>query len=117
MCACTLFVNVCVCVCVYPLLGFSTVANVVYDDAEKRFTCTSIGPATIVTWRRNCIALPNSANFLQAQTVTSTLTATYSNTLTIGSGVTDRDGVYTCTVTNIRGLNSRSAGLGGKMEV
>ena len=63
------------------------------------------------------MALPNSANFTQAQTVTSTLTATYSNTLTIGSEVSDRDGVYTCAVTNIRGFNSEAAGLGGKMEL
>ena len=109
----------CICIICFVLLllGSPTVTNVVYSDAEKRFTCTSAGPATAVTWRRNCVALPNSADFTQAQEVTSTLTAIYSNTLTIGSGVTDRDGVYTCAVTNIRGFISRSAGLGGKMEV
>ena len=101
---------------VFLLLGSPTVTNVVYDDAE-RFICSSTGPATTVTWRRNCMALPNSADFLQAQTVTTTLTATYSNTLTIGSEVTDRDGVYTCAVTNIRGFNSGAAGLGGRMKV
>ena len=78
-------------------------------------TCTSTGgPATHVTWRRNCAILPNNATFQQTQLVTQTQTATYQNTLVIDNAVTERDGVYTCSVTNARGYSKDAAGVGGK---
>ena len=35
--------------------------------------------------------------------------------LVIDSAVTDRDGVYTCSVTNTRGYDSDVTGIGGKV--
>ena len=75
---------------------------------------SSGGPATTVTWRRNCVVLPNNATYQQTQTVDVTQTTTYQNVLVIDSTVTDRDGVYTCSVTNTRGYDSRVTGMGGK---
>ncbi len=77
-------------------------------------TCTSSGgPATSVTWRRNCAVLPNNAMYQQTQTVTQTQTTTYQNRLEIDSAVTDTDGVYTCSVTNTRGYDNGATGIGG----
>ena len=78
-------------------------------------TCTSTdGPATHVTWRRNCAVLPNNATFQQSQLVTQTQTATYQNTLMVDDAVSERDGVYTCSVTNARGYSNDATGVGGK---
>ena len=78
-------------------------------------TCISSGgPATHITWRRNCAILPNNAMFQQSQLVTQTQTATYQNTLAIDSAVSERDGVYTCSVTNARGYSNGATGVGGK---
>ena len=83
---------------------------------SRTLTCTSTGgPATSVVWRQNCIILQavNDTNYVQNQTVTSTLTATYENTLEINN-TTGSDGVYTCSVSNSRGYDSSSVGLGSK---
>ena len=81
-------------------------------------TCMSSGgPATSVTWRRNCAVLPNNATYQQTQTVDVTQTATYRNMLVIDSAVTDTDGVYTCSVTNTRGYDSAVTGMGGKVPL
>ena len=59
--------------------------------------------------------LPNNEMYQQTQVVTQTQTATYQNTLMINSAVTDRDGVYTCSVTNARGYDNGVTGVGGKV--
>ena len=76
---------------------------------------SSGGPATTVTWRRNCAVLSNNATYQQTQTVIQTQTATYRNKLVIASTVTDHSGVYTCSVTNTRGYSSGVTGMGGKV--
>ena len=97
--------------------GVPTVSSVSSDGANN-LTCTSSsGPATSVTWRRNCAVLPNNNMYQQIQAVTQTQTATYQNTLMIDSAVTDRDGVYTCSVTNTRGYDNGVVGMGGKVLV
>ena len=53
--------------------------------------------------------------YQQTQAVTQTQIATYQNTLVIDSSVTERDGVYTCSVTNARGYNDGVVGMGGKL--
>ena len=84
----------------------------------QNLTCTSSGgPATHVTWRRNCVVLPNNAMYLQSQLVTQTQSATYQNSLVISDAVTERDGVYTCSVSNARGYSNGATGLGGKGDV
>ena len=94
-------------------LGVPTVSSV--STSGLSINCTSSGgPATTVTWRRNCAVLPNNATYQQTQTVIQTQTATYRNTLVIDSAVTDRSGVYTCSVTNARGYSSGIIGMGGK---
>ena len=94
--------------------GVPTVNSVSSDGLN--LTCTSSGgPATRVTWRRNCAILPNSAMYQQTQLVTQTQTATYQNTLVIDSAVADRDGVYTCSVTNARGYDNGVTGMGSKL--
>ena len=96
-------------------IGTPTVDSVSTDGLN--LTCTSSGgPATSVTWRRNCAVLPNNAMYRQTQTVTQTQTATYQNTLVIDSTVTDHDGVYTCSVTNDRGYSNGATGVGGKLQ-
>lgn len=86
----------------------------VYNSEDSTIMCTSSGgPATTVSWRKNCRRLPNISDYQQSQTVTSTITATYCSTLGINSGVVDEDDVYTCIVTNIRGSSSLSIGVGG----
>ena len=97
-------------------IGVPTVSSV--STSGLTLTCTSSsGPATVVTWRRNCAVLPNNAMYQQTQMVTQTQTATYQNTLVIDSAVVDRDGVYTCSVTNARGYDSGVTGVGGKLLV
>jgi hypothetical protein len=94
-------------------LGVPTVNDV--SASGLNVTCASSGgPATSVTWRRNCAVLPNNAMYQQTQTVIQTPTATYQNTLVIDSTVTDTDGVYTCSVTNTRGYSNGVIGMGGK---
>ena len=95
-------------------VGVPTVNSV--SASGLNLTCTSSGgPATSVTWRRNCAVLPNNAMYRQTQRVTQTQTAMYQNTLVIDSAVTDSDGVYTCSVTNARGYDSGVTGIGGKL--
>ena len=97
----------------YISTGVPTVNDV--STSGLSITCMSSGgPATTVTWRRNCAVLPNNATYQQTQTVTVTQTASYRNVLVIDSTVTDTDGVYTCSVTNTRGYNSGVIGMGGK---
>ena len=97
-------------------IGVPTVNSV--STSGLTLTCTSSnGPATVVTWRRNCAVLPNNAMYQQTQTVTQTQIATYQNMLAIDSAVVDRDGVYTCSVTNARGYDSGVIGVGGKLLV
>ena len=86
-----------------------------FSSNTRTLTCTSTGgPATTVVWRQNCIILQqNDTNYVQNQTVTSTLTATYENTLEINN-YTFTDGVYTCSVINSRGYDSSSVGVGSK---
>ena len=59
--------------------------------------------------------LPDDNMYQQTQAVTQTQTATYQNTLVIDSSVTERDGVYTCSVTNARGYDNGAVGMGGKV--
>ena len=81
----------------------------------QNLTCISSGgPATRVRWRRNCVVLPNNATYLQSQLVTQTESATYQNSLVISDAVTERDGVYTRSVSNARGYSNGATGVGGK---
>ena len=103
--------------CMYlsTYVGVPTVSSVT-SDGVNNLTCTSSGgPATSVTWRRNCAVLSNNNMYQQTQVVTQTQTATYQNTLVIDSSVTERDGVYTCSVTNARGYDNGVVGMGGKV--
>ena len=98
---------------VFSYLGVPRVTDMTTNGLN--LTCTSTGgPATRVTWRRNCVVLSNNAMFQQSQLVTQTQTATYQNILVIDSAVTERDGVYTCSVTNARGYSNDATGVGGK---
>ena len=85
---------------------------------NRTLTCTSTGgPATTVVWRQNCIILQqNNANYVQNQVVTNTLTANYENTLETDIN-TISNGVYTCSVGNIRGYDSSSVGVGSKFKL
>ena len=98
-------------------LGSPTISDVTLSGDSKTLTCTSTGgPATTVVWRQNCIILQqNDTNYVRNQVVTSTLTATYDNTLEINNA-TGSDGVYTCSVSNSRGYDSSSVGMGSKFK-
>ena len=77
-------------------LVFSLISALTADPPVFTLTCVSTGgPATTVTWTQDGAV----ATGITSQTVTSTLTATYVNTLT----VTGREpGSYTCSVANAR---------------
>ena len=100
----------------YYFTGSPTISGVTLSNDSKTLTCTSTGgPATTVVWRQNCIILQkNDTNYMQNQTVISTLTATYENTLVSSSA--NSDGVYTCSVSNSRGYGSSSVGVGSKFN-
>ena len=70
------------------------------------FICTSSGgPATTVTWTRDCELVPNDVNHLQSQTLLDGETGMYQNVLT----VTGPDyGAYECIVTNSKGSAAAS---------
>ena len=90
--------------------GSPSISGVTFDSDSKTLTCTSSGgPATTVTWRRNCLAL---SDFVQNQVVTNTELATYENTLMLNGA--NIDGVYTCSVKNNRGYSNFATGIGSK---
>ncbi len=71
-------------------------------------TCTTIGgPPTVVVWRHNCRVVTGGT---QIQTVVDTSTAQYQTILTLASV---ENGVYSCTVENIRGRASMTLTIGG----
>ena len=92
--------------------GMPVVTSVTWDGQQTLSCNSSGGPATYVTWRRNCAVLPNNDTYLQTRTVTQGQTATYNNTLVIDPA--PPSGVYTCSVTNIRGYSNGAVGVGGK---
>ena len=64
-------------------------------------TCTSIGgPATTVTWTRDTSVLTNSNEYSLSQMVLDSVTATYSNQLTVTGRLPDR---YQCNIGNGEG--------------
>ena len=89
----------------FAFAGSPTINGVTLSGDSKTLTCTSTGgPATTVVWRQNCIIIQqNDTNYVQNQVVTSTLTATYENTLEITNS-TISNGVYTCSVGNSRAM-------------
>ena len=56
---------------------------------------------------------PDNPNYQQSQTLTEQQSASYENTLMIANSVTDIDGVYTCSVSNVMGYSSGAIGMGG----
>ena len=89
-------------------IGSPSISDMNFDSGNQTLTCTSSGgPATTVTWRRNCLVVQNS---VQNQLVTSTTSATYENTLILNGA--NIDGVYTCSVKNSRGYSSFITGVG-----
>ena len=88
--------------------------NSVTWDGHQTLTCISSGgPPTQVVWRKNCAVLPNNDTSSQNRVVTDAQRATYNNTLVIPSD----NGVYTCSVTNIRGYSNGVVGVGGKCDM
>ena len=77
-------------------------------------TCVSGGgPATTVTWRKNCSPLTiDGSVYSQTQTV-DTGTTSYTTALTISPSVTGIDGVYSCEIKNRRGRDTMAVGVGG----
>ena len=99
-------------------VGYSSVSSCTYNSSTRTITCSSRGgPARTVTWRRNCVITPNSLDYQYNVRVISTQTPTYEVALTLGSGVSDVDGVYTCSVLNERGFTSVALGIGGILHM
>ena len=97
-------------------LGSPTInTEIVFDRAGLSLTCTSTGgPASGVVWTRNRQSIGSS--YTQTQTITNTMESTYDNVLW-ANDVSDLVGEFTCTVTNDRGMDSRSIMLNGKYIV
>ena len=71
------------------------------SPVQFSLTCTSTGgPATSVTWTRDGVNVIYDSDHVLTRTVENTMTAQYSNTLTV-TGV--ESGSYLCIVSNIRG--------------
>ena len=86
-------------------LQFSLQTTLTADPPVFTLTCVSTGgPATTVTWTRDGAA----ATGVASQNVTSTLAATYVNTLTVTGRL---PGNYTCSVTNARTAPPATASL------
>ena len=97
----------------FTYTGYPGISGMTFDSVSRTLTCTSSGgPATAVTWRRNCLVLQNSSDFVQNQVVTKTALATYENTLRVNGA--NIDGVYTCSVKNSRGYSNFTTGIGSK---
>ena len=86
-------------------LVFSLVSALTANPPVFTLTCVSTGgPATTVTWTRDGAAATGAAS----QNVTSTLTATYVNTLTVTGRL---PGSYQCSVANVRTAPPATASL------
>ena len=86
-------------------LVFSLISALTADPPVFALTCVSTGgPAKTVTWTRGGAA----ATGVASQNVTSTLTATYHNTLTVTGRL---PGSYTCSVANARTAQPATASL------
>ena len=86
--------------------GSPNVTELVFDPSNLTLTCISTGgPATTVTWRKNCAVVEvDGTMYHQSQRVTSYEKATYESTLKISSqNITDYDVPFSCHVTNSRG--------------
>ena len=78
------------------------------DPPVFTLTCVSAGgPAMTVTWTQDGVA----ATGVTSQTVTSLMTATYTNTLTVTGRL---PGVYKCRVQNDRGFDAEARTVIGK---
>ena len=97
---------------VITALQFELMSDLKDDPPVFTLTCTSTGgPANNVTWTRDGSTV---TNHVFSQTVISTTTAEYNNTLT----VTGREpGNYQCTVSNARGSATRSIAVQGMHTV
>ena len=86
------------------------VTGIRYERSSRTVICTSTGgPATTVTWKRgNTTLTVDQVTYQQSQVVTNTSTATYENRLRL---VEESIGVYTCTVSNLRGNSSSPASI------
>jgi hypothetical protein len=92
------------------------VSDVRYDSSTQTLICTSSGgPATSVTWSRdNTPLVVDGTTYQQSQVIIDTNTATYQNRLKIAENViVDENGLYACTVSNLRGSNSSQIQIGG----
>lgn len=97
------------------ILGSPQVLNV--RRIDDSLVCTiGRGPATTVTWRKNCLVLPNNTNYRQTLSIDTSTTITNS-TLTFGSHVTDTDGYYLCRVSNSRGDYDRDIRILGGINL
>ena len=71
------------------------------SPVQFSLTCTSTGgPATSVTWTRDGVNVTYDSKHVLTRTVEDTISARYSNTLTV-TGV--EGGTYRCIVSNVRG--------------
>ena len=84
------------------------VTDIRYERSSQTVICTSTGgPATTVTWRRsNATLTVDQVTYQQSQVITNTSTATYENRLRLVKESPETYGVYTCTVSNLRGSDS-----------
>ena len=93
------------------ILQFSLISALTADPPAFTLTCVSTGgPATTVTWTRDGAA----ATGVISQTLTSMLTATYVNTLTVTGRL---PGNYQCSVTNDRSTTVRVLTVQGVISV
>ena len=90
-------------------LQFSLQTTPTADPPVFTLTCVSTGgPSTTVTWTRDGDVLSEG---ISPQTVTSMMTATYTNTLTVTGRL---PGMYKCRIQNVRGVASEALTVAGK---
>ena len=101
----------------YIYAGQPIVTSIIYNDQSNTLTCTSSGgPATTVIWKKDGVVITLNGTYQQTQIVTNTTTSTYQTVLTIDSSVnqSDIEGMYNCTVENIRGKSSKTVVVPGE---
>lgn len=88
-------------------IGSPSITSLLFDGNTTTLVCTSTGgPPTTVTWRRSD-ALVDVSLYWQTQIVMDSVTATYENILGTDE-VRDFAGIFTCEVSNIRGVDQQT---------
>ena len=91
------------------------ITDILYDMDSSQLICISTGgPASDVTWLRDDMIIPDSADYPRSQSIVDTERAEYRNVL--GGPASSFQGNFTCIVENVRGRASGFLVLDGEWK-